>query len=72
MATAHLQLHELGPDTAATELEWLRFALRRLAGSGPDPALNAATLSSAVAAAAGLDALLVDPVLPEVGDASPG
>jgi CHAT domain-containing protein len=62
-----LALHELGPDNAATELEWLRFALGRLARGRNHPTQRAAASSNARTAAAALDKLLVEPLLPALG-----
>jgi hypothetical protein len=62
-------LHQLGEVDATTELEWLRFALGRLARIGNSPAQRKAALGNAEAAAAALDRLLVEPLLPTIGDA---
>src|SRR5262249_7315460 len=67
LARGRLALHELG-DTAvvATELEWLRFALGRRMRRD---AKQASLLDGATAAAARLDRLLVEPLLPTLGNA---
>ncbi len=63
------ELHSLGPINLAEHLEWLRFALRRLARGGPDRTTRAATLANARAAAEGLDRALVAPLREAIGDA---
>jgi hypothetical protein len=63
-------LHDLGrAAVAATELEWLRVALSRLARGGGDRSRRAASLASASAAAEALDGQLVRPLLGELGAA---
>jgi hypothetical protein len=69
LAHGRLALHELGEVDATTELEWLRFALGRLARGGNSPAQRAAALGNAQAAAAALDRMLVEPLLPTLGEA---
>ncbi len=60
-------LHTLGDD-GAEQLDWLRFALRRIARGGLDATSRAATLASANAAAADLDHKLVAPLLDHLDD----
>jgi CHAT domain-containing protein len=67
MAGGRLTLHELGSVDAIAELQWLRFALARLARGRNTPAERTAALGSAQAAAAALDASLVEPLLPALG-----
>jgi CHAT domain-containing protein len=69
LADGRLSLHELGRDTGTAELEWLRFALGRLARGRSDSAQRAAALENARVAATALDKLLVEPLLPQLGDA---
>ncbi len=64
-----LTLHDLGEVDVSTDLEWLRFALRRLARGGHDAAGRTSTLASAAAAAAVLDRMLVAPLREEIGHA---
>src|SRR5262249_15170943 len=67
LARGRLALPELGASaTAATELEWLRFALSRRMRKD---ARQASLLDNATAAAERLDRLLVEPLLATVGDA---
>jgi hypothetical protein len=68
LVNGRLAFQELGPDTAASELEWLRFALARLA-RGADAPQRAAARDNAEASATALDRLLVEPLLPAIGDA---
>jgi CHAT domain len=69
LADGELRFHELGPDASATELEWLRFALARLSRGRSDRVQRAAAKTNAEAAAGSLDRLLVEPLLPTLGDA---
>ena len=69
LAGNRLTLHELGADEASAELEWLRFALGRLARRGNSAGQRAAAIGNARVAAAALDRLLVEPLLPTLGDA---
>jgi len=69
LAGGQLAFHELGADTTAAELEWLRFALGRLARGGGAIAQRAAAHDNAVASAAALDRLLLEPLLPVLGNA---
>jgi tetratricopeptide (TPR) repeat protein len=62
-------VHELGPAGIADELDWLRFALGRLADRGVGKARRSAALASTAAAAEMLDSRLVRPLLPRVGGA---
>ena len=67
LARGRLALHELGESAvAATELEWLRFALGRRMRRD---AKQASLLDNATAAAARLDRLLVEPLLAALGHA---
>jgi hypothetical protein len=67
LARGHLAVHELGDSAAAaTELEWLRFALGRRMRKD---ARRAALFDDAAAAAARLDRHLVEPLLAAVGNA---
>ena len=69
LANGCLDVRELGPEGALAELEWLRFALARLARSGTDPARRAGATRDAQAAAGALDKVLVEPLLEVLGDA---
>jgi CHAT domain len=64
-----IALHELGADDSAPELEWLRFSLERLAAGRGRSGPRAAALGSAESTARALDRLLVEPLLPAIGDA---
>ena len=64
-----LTLHDLGVVDVSADLEWLRFALRRLARGGLDAAGRTTTLANAAAAAAALDAKLVAPLSDTLFDA---
>jgi hypothetical protein len=65
-----LELHRLGDAAAAArELEWLRFALGRLAQRKLGTHQRAASSAAATAAADALDAQLVGPLLPALGEA---
>jgi hypothetical protein len=63
VAGNRVRLHELGrADAPSEELEWLRFAIRRLGRTGlRDPQRDAA-LANARAVAAKLDRLLIEPL----------
>ena len=67
LANGRLTLHELGLDDAKAELEWLRFALEGRARASSS-AQRAAAMSNAQAAGAALDRVLVEPLLPEIGE----
>jgi hypothetical protein len=69
MANGRLAFHQLGSDTSGAELEWLGFALGRLARGRNDPARRAVASGSAQAATVALQRLLVEPLLPTIGDA---
>jgi tetratricopeptide (TPR) repeat protein len=69
LANGRLALHHLGAAGAATELEWLRFAYRRLAAGRMSAAQRAAGQANADTAATTLDELLVQPLLPTIRDA---
>src|SRR5262249_44490048 len=64
-----LALHDLGPASAGAELDWLRFAYRRLAAGRMSADQRTAARWNADTAAATLDDVLVRPLLPAVGDA---
>ena len=66
LVRGRLELHELGSDGVPNELEWLRFALGRLARQDLSPAQRSAILGNAQAAAAALDRVLVEPLLPVI------
>jgi hypothetical protein len=68
LANGRLALHALGAASDARELEWLRFAYRRLAGGRLTADQRAAAQSGADTAAAALDELLVQPLLPVIGE----
>ena len=69
LARGKLRAHELGATRHGDELEWLRFALRRIAHGGLDGASRTATLANAAKATTVLDQRLVAPVRDAVGDA---
>jgi tetratricopeptide (TPR) repeat protein len=69
LANGRLALHDLGAATAAAELDWLRFAYRRLAAGRMAAEQRAAAQANADTAASTLDELLVQPLLPAVGAA---
>ena len=69
LVDGRLTLHELGPVDATAELGWLRFALARLARGGNSAPQRAALLDNAHAAAAALDAALIEPILATLGEA---
>ena len=57
-----LARHDLGAVDVSSDLEWLRFALRRLARGRLDPAAHTATLANARTAATALDGKLIAPL----------
>jgi CHAT domain len=64
-----LTRHDLGPLAPVTEqLEWLRFALTRLANLPRRAAQRPSILGGAVASAEAIDAQLVQPLTHELGD----
>jgi CHAT domain-containing protein len=69
LACGRTALHELAAVDAAAQLEWLRFALRRWVRGGTSSARRAAHLANAHAAAAELERMLLEPLLPVLGDA---
>ncbi len=69
LADGRLLFHELGVDSSAAELDWLRFGLGRIARGRNDAATRAAALGSVQAAAAELDRLLLEPLRSAVGEA---
>ncbi|HST17919.1 MAG TPA: CHAT domain-containing protein [Gaiellaceae bacterium] len=69
LTRAKLRLHELGEAAHGQELDWLRFALRRLARGGLDAPARGAALANAGAAAAALDRQLVEPLREAIGEA---
>jgi CHAT domain len=66
LADRRVALHELGPNCAGDQLEWLRFGLAR-AARAPSAAERTTARAGAAAAAAALDAQLVAPLLPVLG-----
>jgi hypothetical protein len=68
LAQGRLTLFELGGDAPAPQLEWLRFALGRLARENVSAAQREAARQSADSALAELDEQLVRPLLPELGE----
>jgi len=68
LANGRLALHQLGAAGAAAELEWLRFAYRRLAAGRMSAEQRAAARANAETAATTLDQLLVQPLLPTIGE----
>jgi tetratricopeptide (TPR) repeat protein len=69
LCDGRLAVHELPAGDVKTELEWLRFALARVARGARGGAERAAARAGAEAAAAALDRQLVEPLLPVVRDA---
>ena len=69
LAGDSLILHELGDVEISTDLDWLRFALRRLSRGGLDGRGRATTLASARAAADALDSRLFTPMRDAIGTA---
>jgi tetratricopeptide (TPR) repeat protein len=67
LADGRIVVHELGDARPADELEWLRFALGRLADRSVGTERRASALAGASAAAKTLDELLVQPLLPRIG-----
>lgn len=69
LAGGRLRRHELGPLEPVTEqLDWLRFALTRLAAGGQAHEQRAATLAGARASAQALDQQLLAPLGAAVGE----
>ncbi len=60
-------LHDLGPNETAADLDWLRFALGRLAGGRLSAAERAAARAGIDASAGALEARLIEPLLPGLG-----
>jgi len=69
LADQRLELRELGAIDVSTDLEWLRFALRRLARGDLNDAARTAMLASANEAAAALDDRLIGPLRDPLGSA---
>ena len=69
LRNGRLVLRELGADTAVADLEWLRFALGRLARKTTSGSQRAAALTNADGTAAALDRLLVEPLLNDIANA---
>ncbi len=67
VAGGRITRHDLGVDTSRAEVEWLRFALARLARLGREPTAREHAREAVQASAANLDRMLVAPVLPAVG-----
>jgi CHAT domain len=63
-----LVFHELGAAEATAELEWLRFALGRLARGTVDASERTAALASADAAAKALEQMLIEPLRSRIED----
>ncbi len=71
LAHGRLLLHDLGELPGLTvELEWMRFALNRLARRDTSPAQRAAAVETVRAAIATLDEALVAPLAAVIDDAS--
>jgi hypothetical protein len=68
LANGRLALTDLGDVSPATELDWLRFALGRLARA-PRGSMQQTARQTAAAAAARLDGMLIEPLAAQVGDA---
>ena len=68
LAQGRLAVHDLGPNEAPAELEWLRFALARLARGRAPAAERDAAVGNARHAATSLDRLLIGPLISVVGD----
>jgi CHAT domain-containing protein len=69
LTATRLSRHELGPLAPVTEqLEWLRFALTRLAGGRRPREQREATLAGARVSAQALDQQLLAPLTDAVGD----
>ena len=68
LSTQRLTLHDLGEVDVSSDLEWLRFALRRLARSDLERKTRAATLANANDAAASLDGKLMVALREPLGD----
>ena len=69
LAGGGLAFHTIGAGTAELELEWLRFAFRRLAAGRLTAGQRAAAGTNAAASAAALEATLLEPLLPALGEA---
>src|SRR5262249_43411631 len=69
LARGKLRLHDLGAAAHDTELEWLRFALRRLSRAGVEASARTAALANTAAAAAALDRQLIEPLRETIGEA---
>jgi hypothetical protein len=69
LAGGKLALHALGPNTPNVELEWLHFALDRLARGRLDATQKLAVLNNAGASVQALDASLVGPLADAIGAA---
>jgi hypothetical protein len=69
LSDGRLELHDLGRIDVFTDLDWLRFALRRLARGSLDAAGRTTTLANAAASAAALDTALVAPLREAIGEA---
>ena len=69
LAEGTLRLHDLGEVDVSDDLEWLRFALRRLARGGLEVTARATTLANAADAATSLDRKLISPIAQATGTA---
>ena len=67
LVKGRLALHDLGTAGPAAELDWLRFAYRRLAAGRLGTDQRAAAQLTVDTAANALDELLVRPLLPAIG-----
>ncbi len=69
VVAGRVRLHRLGSSTeVSTELEHLRFALRRLARGDASPASAAAAVAAVTYGAAQLDTMLLRPVADDIAD----
>jgi hypothetical protein len=67
LADGKLERHELEWEDARSELDWLHFSLARLASGSVSADQRASARANAGTAAAVLDRLLVEPLLPTIG-----
>ncbi len=69
LVDGRLSRHELGPlQPTAEQLQWLRFALARLARGGQTAAQRQTALAGARTSAQALGQVLVDPLAPVLGE----
>jgi hypothetical protein len=69
LVDGQLLVHDLQGTRPEDELEWLRFSLGGLARGSRDPALLRAAGDTTLTAAVTLERLLLEPLLPTIGDA---